>query len=60
MKSGANAVVLVGTLSLVVGIVSRLMKQPVAGIESHAIVDFAQACFLLAIALALVASQSKS
>ena len=61
MKGGGGAVLAVGTLSLAVGLISRLMRQPIAGIEAHAIIEFAQACFLLAIALALCSScQSKS
>ena len=61
MKNGSGAVIGIGILSLAAGLISRLIKQPIAGIEAHAIVEFAQACFLLAIALAMCAScQSKS
>ena len=51
MKGGHGAVLGLGVLSLAVGVVSRLMQQPIAGIEAHAIIEFASACFLLAIAL---------
>ena len=61
MKNASGAVIGIGVLSLVIGLISRLMKQPIAGVESHAIVEFAQACFLLAIALGLCsACQNKS
>lgn len=61
MKGGSGAVIGLGILSLAAGLVSRLMQRPIAGIEAHAIVEFAQACFLLAIALSLCTScQSKS
>jgi len=52
MKGGANAAILIGVVSLAVGVISRLLRQPIGGVEAHAIVEFSQACFLLGIALA--------
>lgn len=39
-----------GMVSLVAGIFSRLFGQPLYGIESHAVIQFAEVCFLLSIA----------
>jgi len=52
-----NKIVLaIGLVSLVVGIVSRLMVAPVPplGLEANALLNFANSCFLLSIAMGLV------
>lgn len=52
-----NKIVLaVGLVSLVVGIVSRFLVVPVPplGLEANALLNFANSCFLLAIALSLI------
>ena len=48
-------VLLIGVVSLAVGIVSRFMVVPVPplGLEAQALLNFANSCFLLSIALAL-------
>lgn len=53
MRKIADIVIVVAVISIVVGIISRLTMQPVSGIFASAIVNFAQACLLLAIALLL-------
>lgn len=54
MKQVAMIALIVAIVSLVIAVISRLILQPVMGIESQAIVQFAQTCLLLAIALALL------
>lgn len=53
MRQAGQVAVWVGLASVVVGIVSRLIYTPVIGIEAHAFLDFAQTCFLFAIAVSL-------
>ncbi|GEM_PF-2649365 len=52
----AKIILLIGVVSLVVGVVSRFMVVPVPpiGLEAKALLNFANSCFLLSIALALV------
>ena len=50
MKKLGQLSLIVGFVTLVVGIYSRLTVMPIRGIEAHAFLDFTQACFLLAIA----------
>ena len=58
MKKLAIAITVVGALSLVAGVVFRLLVQrvPIApgGVNPAAMASFAQSCFLLAIALCVV------
>ncbi len=52
-----NRIVLaIGLVSLVVGIVSRLLVVPVPplGLEANALLNFANSCFLLSIAMGLM------
>jgi len=52
MKNLAVASVVIGIISLVVGIYSRLILEPVYGLEARAFLGFAGVCLLLTIALA--------
>lgn len=56
MKAIAYIAVIVGVISLVVGIISRLTLQPVqpGGIEAQAFLQFTNTCFLAAIALGVL------
>jgi len=51
MKKAADFAVGVAVISAVVGIISRLMVKPVAGIFASAFLEFSAVCLLLAIAL---------
>jgi hypothetical protein len=53
---GVNKIIVsVGVISLLAGIVSRLMVSPLppVGLEANALLQFANSCFLLAIATSL-------
>ncbi len=54
MKGLANGLLVVAALSIVVGIISRINLQPVAGIEAEAFLQFAQTLFLASIALSVM------
>ncbi len=56
MKGSGQIALWAGVASLVLGMVSRALVVPIYGIEAHAMVEFAQACFLLAIATSLTGS----
>ncbi|MGE5280054.1 MAG: hypothetical protein ACM3L6_04845 [Deltaproteobacteria bacterium] len=51
-----KVVVALGVVSIVIGIVSRLLVAPVppVGLEAEAFLQFAGVCFLLSIALSLL------
>ena len=49
----ADAVILIAVASMAVGVISRLLVQPVYGIFARAFLQFAGICLLLAIALLL-------
>ncbi len=51
MRVIGQAAVLVGIVSLAVGVYSRWVFEPILRLQAHAFLGFAQACFLLAIAL---------
>lgn len=53
MKKLADIAIILAVISVVVGIISRLLVQPVAGIFANAFLQFASVCLLLAIALLL-------
>ncbi len=53
MKKAADFAIGVAVISAVVGIISRLMVKPVAGIFASAFLEFSAVCLLLAIALTL-------
>jgi hypothetical protein len=52
MRKICEAFIVVAAVSLVVGLISRLMVQPILGIEAQAFLQFTQACLLFAIAIA--------
>ena len=60
MKRGCGVMIGIGVISLALSVLSRIMNYPFIGIESHAMAVFAQACFLLAIALALCCGSCES
>jgi hypothetical protein len=52
MKGICEAFIIVAVISLIVGIISRLIVEPILGIEAQAFLQFSQTCLLFAIALA--------
>jgi len=52
MKKICEAFIIVAVISLIVGVISRLMVKPILGIDAQAFLQFTQACLLFAIALA--------
>lgn len=53
MKMVSDIAIVIGVISVVVGVISRWTVAPVAGVEAHAFLDFSAVCLLLAIALLL-------
>ncbi|MBN1871707.1 MAG: hypothetical protein JW800_03950 [Candidatus Omnitrophica bacterium] len=53
MKKLADVAIIVGVISLIAGVASRLIMKPVAGIYASAFLQFAGVCLLLGIALVL-------
>ena len=51
MKKICEAFIVVAAISLIVGIISRLIVKPILGIEAQAFLQFTQACLLFAIAI---------
>ena len=54
VKGLANGILVVASLSLVVGLISRLKVAPIAGIEAQAFLQFAQTLLLASIALSVM------
>ncbi len=52
MRKICEILMVVAAISLIVGVISRLMVEPIMGIEAQAFLQFTQACLLFAIALA--------
>jgi hypothetical protein len=52
MRKICEAFIVVAAISLIVGVISRLMVKPIMGIDAQAFLQFTQACLLFAIALA--------
>jgi len=52
MRKICEAFIVLAAISLVLGIISRLIVQPFLGIEAQAFLQFTQACLLFAIAIA--------
>ncbi len=50
MRALGKLSVILGIVSLIIGIGSRWFIEPIQGIEAHAFLSFSQACFLLGIA----------
>jgi hypothetical protein len=57
MRGAAQAALVVGVISVIVGIISRVTYEPIQGIEAHAFLQFSQTCFLFAIAVFLRPAQ---
>jgi hypothetical protein len=53
MKNLAKVLLAIGAISLVIGVVSKLINQPVLGSKPIAIFGVADTCLLLAIGLLL-------
>ena len=53
MKKAADLAIGIAVISAVVGIISRLIVKPIAGIFANAFLEFSGVCLLLAIALFL-------
>ena len=60
MKKLASTIIVVGVVSLALGVISRLSMRPLpiarGGIEASVLMDFTDTCLLLAIALLLIPS----
>ncbi len=52
MKKICEAFIIVAVISLIVGVISRLIVEPIMGVEAQAFLQFTQACLLFAIAIA--------
>jgi hypothetical protein len=52
MRKICEAFIVIAAISLVLGIISRLIVKPFFDIEAQAFLQFTQACLLFAIALA--------
>jgi hypothetical protein len=52
MKKICEAFIIVAAVSLILGVISRLIVKPFFEIEAQAFLQFTQACLLFAIALA--------
>ncbi len=52
MRKICEAFIIVAAVSLVLGIISRLLMKPFLAIEAQAFLQFTQACLLFAIAIA--------
>ena len=53
MQQLGKTALVVGVVSLVLGVGSRLTTTPIVGVESYAIVEFAKVCFVLSVAASL-------
>ncbi|HEX9780864.1 MAG TPA: hypothetical protein VGB20_06600 [bacterium] len=53
MRGAGQFAVIIGLVSMLVGIYSRWTVIPIRGIEAHAFLQFSQTCFLFAIAVFL-------
>jgi hypothetical protein len=52
MKKICEAFIVVAIISLIVGVISRLMVKPIMGIDAQAFLQFTQTCLLFAVAIA--------
>jgi len=64
MKQLAWLGIVIGIISLVIGVISRVMVipvpiTPVTSMEAHAFLQFSGVCFLFSIAMALMAQAKK-
>ena len=53
MHQLGKAALVIGVVSVVVAIVSRLTYTPVLGVKASGIIEFAKVCFVLSIAASL-------
>jgi hypothetical protein len=61
LKKLIYALVALSILSIILAVISRLLLMPIMGIESYAMIGFANTLLLLAIALGLIlVSETKS
>ncbi len=51
MRKICEVFIVVAAVSLIVGIISRLIVKPILGIEAQAFLQFTQTCLLFAIAI---------
>lgn len=60
MKQLANVALYAGLISLIIGIILRVMVRTIAlGLAPSSFLEFSVACFLLAIAIVLVLGKEK-
>ncbi len=52
MRKICEGFMVVAVISLILGVISRLIVKPFLGIEAQAFLQFTQACLLFAIAIA--------
>ncbi len=52
MKKVCEVFIVLAVISLIVGVISRLMVKPILDIEAQAFLQFTQTCLLFAIAIA--------
>jgi len=52
MRKICETFIVVAAISLIVGVISRLMVKPILGIDAQAFLQFTQACLLFAVAIA--------
>ncbi|NIO49839.1 MAG: hypothetical protein GTN73_10455 [Candidatus Aminicenantes bacterium] len=52
MRRICEAFIVVAVISIIVGIISRILLKPFFGIEAQAFLQFTQTCLLFAIAVA--------
>ena len=59
MRQAAQGALVVGLISLVIGIYSRLTVVPIMDIEAQAFLQFTQACFLFTIAATMLSCRKE-
>ena len=52
MRKICEVFIVVAAVSLIVGVISRLIVMPILGIEAQAFLQFSQTCLLFAVAIA--------
>ena len=53
MRKICEAFIVVAAISLIVGVISRLIVKPIIGIEAQAFLQFTQTCLLFAMAIGI-------
>ena len=63
MKTAVNIALIVGTISLIAAVISKLTFTPVkmlpGNLEACSLLNFANTCFLISIILTIVGKQTK-